>query len=183
MMEALRTRLRARPIMWLSVAAVTMLLLGVGIGAASPSQELEDKDDRIAELEDQLDGLRAELDSTEAEASSAEQAADRARERSRRKLDALAEREQAVAAREREVKSAERTLEQSTIPDGIWQLGRDYEAGTYRAPGGSGCYWALLGSADTSDIINNGGFGPNQTITIDSPFFETRDCGEWVKLG
>jgi hypothetical protein len=81
------------------------------------------------------------------------------------------------------LKAAERTLAQNTIPDGSWQLGRDYESGTYRAPGGAGCYWALLGSADTADIINNGGFGQNQTITIDSPYFETSDCGEWVRIG
>jgi hypothetical protein len=59
----------------------------------------------------------------------------------------------------------------------------DYEAGTYRAPGGGRCYGALLGSADTEDIVNNGGFSKNQTIAIGSPFFETEDCGDGVKIG
>jgi hypothetical protein len=59
----------------------------------------------------------------------------------------------------------------------------DFTPGTYRAPAGGGCYWALLGSADTEDIINNGGFNKNQTLTIDSPYFETSDCGTWQRLG
>ncbi len=50
-------------------------------------------------------------------------------------------------------------------------------------PGGGGCYWALLGSADAQDIINNGGLSENQTLTIDSPYFETNDGGEWTKIG
>ena len=73
----------------------------------------------------------------------------------------------------------------STIPDGTWELGRDYEAGTYRAPGGGGCYWEKL-SAPTGkfgDLITNGGFEKNQTLVIDSPYFSTSDCGEWVKIG
>lgn len=176
-------RIRSRPLLWLSMAAVLTLLIGVGIGAAGSSQEVADKDDEIAELEDELQGLRDEVADAEAAAASAQDAAAQVRERSEQKLDALSEREASLEAREADVQAAEQTLEQNTIPDGIWQLGRDYDAGTYRAPGGGGCYWALLGSADTADIINNGGFERNQTITIDSPYFETSDCGEWVKIG
>jgi hypothetical protein len=44
----------------------------------------------------------------------------------------------------------------------------DYEAGTYRAEGGGGCYWERLKSPSgkLSDIIANGGFNPNQTLVI-----------------
>jgi hypothetical protein len=101
-------------------------------------------------------------------------------------LAALSERQQVLdrlerrlERREKKVSRAERVVAQTTFGDGIWQVGEDFPAGTYRAPGGGGCYWALLGSADTSDIINNGGFAPNQTLTIDSPWFESSNCGTW----
>jgi hypothetical protein len=75
------------------------------------------------------------------------------------------------------------TGQATTFADGIWQVGVDFPPGLYRAPGGDSCYWALLKSANTQAIINNGGFGPNQTLQINSPWFETSDCGEWSKIG
>ena len=53
--------------------------------------------------------------------------------------------------------------------------------GTYRAPGGSGCYWARLRSTDETDIIANH-FGPGPAIATltTGEFFRTDDCGKWV---
>ena len=38
-------------------------------------------------------------------------------------------------------------------------------------------HWAELASGNTDDIVNNGLGGGVQTVEIDSPFFETNDCG------
>jgi hypothetical protein len=37
-------------------------------------------------------------------------------------------------------------------------------------------------SGDAQEIIDNG-LGEHPTVQIDSPFFETTDCGEWQKIG
>ncbi|MGI8707275.1 MAG: hypothetical protein ACR2LG_03590, partial [Actinomycetota bacterium] len=74
-------------------------------------------------------------------------------------------------------------IERSSFGDGIWQVGSDITPGTYRAPAGASCYWAQLGSANNNDIVNNGGFSANQTVTLSSGWFETSDCGQWRKIG
>jgi hypothetical protein len=81
---------------------------------------------------------------------------------------------------------AEEIAAKSEINDGTWQAERDYVPGTYEAPGGSSCYWALLsepGGGGIEGIIENGGFNKHQILTIDSPYFETRDCGVWERVG
>lgn len=188
----IRGFIQDRPIVSLVIACVVGLLIGAGIGVASRDTEVTDLEDQVTSLETDLEDAEDAADAAEEEAADAEAALAPLEEKVAKlneqkddlaaQEEELAEQAQDLSAREADVTAAEQTLESNTIPDGIWQLGRDYEAGTYRAEGGSGCYWALLGSADTSDIINNGGFSPNQTITIDSPYFETDGCGEWVKI-
>jgi hypothetical protein len=70
----------------------------------------------------------------------------------------------------------------TTIPDGLWQQGRDYQPGVYRAPGGGSCYWALLNKANPGAIRENGGANSTQTLEITSPYFETGGCGTWEKI-
>jgi hypothetical protein len=57
--------------------------------------------------------------------------------------------------------------------------------GTYEAPGGSGCYWATLNSANTQDIVDNE-FAANasqQIAEITTPYFQSSGCGEWKRVG
>jgi hypothetical protein len=81
---------------------------------------------------------------------------------------------------------AEEIAAKSDISDGTWQAERDYIPGTYEAPGGSSCYWALLsepGGGGIEGIIENGGFNKHQILDIESPYFETSDCGVWERVG
>lgn len=169
--------IRRHPVWTIVIASI----LGVVIGAAgaSDTSELDAANEQIASLEVELEHETkalelAENDIDELEAESAQVATRAAR------LDRKAAK---LSRREKEVKAAENRKAQNSIDDGIWQVGVDFVPGTYRSEGGSRCYWALLGSADTSDIINNGGFTANQTLTIDSPWFETNGCGVWEKIG
>jgi hypothetical protein len=68
---------------------------------------------------------------------------------------AVSARETAVAKREKAVGIVETTIQNNTVSDGVYQVGRDIKAGTYKTDGGSGCYYAVLGSANTNNIINN----------------------------
>ena len=81
--------------------------------------------------------------------------------------------------------SSTRTAGAASFGNGTHLVGDDIAPGTYRAPGGDGCYWARLrgfgGTLD--DIIANGGFGANATVTIaaSDAGFESSNCGTWTK--
>jgi hypothetical protein len=71
----------------------------------------------------------------------------------------------------------------TTIPDGVWKLSVDFEPGLYRAPGGNGCYWATLQTANpTGGIIESGGGPGSRRLEVISPYFETQACGQWKKI-
>jgi hypothetical protein len=90
---------------------------------------------------------------------------------------------QELASVEGSLEGAEHTKELSSFGDGIWKAETDYVPGTYRAPGGSGCYWATLKSANPYDIESNeNGTGP-QIAEIHTPYFQTKGCGTWTRIG
>jgi hypothetical protein len=161
---------------------IVALILGGLIGFAGESNN-------SSELEDEVTSLEGKLASTEGDLKRAEEVSAITKSKLRATADERAElkqkeaklndRAQSISGEEEE---AVEVAEKSEIEDGIWQVGVDIEPGTYRPEGGSGCYWALLNSADTSDIENNGGFSPNQTLTIDSAWFQTDGCGVWEKI-
>jgi hypothetical protein len=73
----------------------------------------------------------------------------------------------------------------SSIEDGTWQVGSDVQPGTYRAPGGGGCYWEIdngppSSSGNTSNVLNNS-FGDSNPVVTLSPgnWFKTSNCGTW----
>ena len=67
--------------------------------------------------------------------------------------------------------------------DGLYQVRVAIQSGQYHTDGSDSCYWAKLSSGDTNRVIvNNLGAGP-QTVTVDSPYFESEGCGSWTKVG
>ncbi len=98
----------------------------------------------------------------------------------------LADAEAAVLVREKAVGKIEAEQEQNSVAGGIWTVGSDIKAGTYRTKEavGSNCYWAVLKSGTNgSDIIDNaipGGGRPTVTVKKGQDF-ETVRCGTWVK--
>ncbi|GGL80340.1 hypothetical protein [Glutamicibacter protophormiae] len=98
----------------------------------------------------------------------------------------LAGAEAAVAAREKAVGKIEVEQEENSVSDGIWTVGTDIKAGTYRAKEavGSNCYWAVLKSGTNGDDIVNNGIpgGGRPTVTVrKGQDFESVRCGTWVK--
>lgn len=163
---SVRGWIRNRPVLWVSITAFVALVIGIAVGGDST-----EKDDRIASLEGQVASLEGEVEEAQAaESELAREAADLEKEKKQ------------VAQREKKVGQAERLQKRNTITDGIWKVGTDFDAGTYRSGDGD-CYWAKLSSAggDFDSIISNGN-GSNQTVTIDSPWFESSGCGEWTKI-
>lgn len=72
----------------------------------------------------------------------------------------------------------------TTIPDGHWRSGTDFQPGTYRAPGGEFCEWA---QGSTANGIESGNgqthYGKNVLAEITEEFFRTEGCGTWKKEG
>lgn len=193
----LREGISSRPILWAGLIGAAAFILG-GIAGyasiASKANSVNDLKESNASLEAQLADTEAELEDTkqsvgeqlDAIKAKEESIYDKARKRRddlKAEVDDLesevADKQARLRDLQEQIGSTKETIAKSSISDGIWESGTDFIPGTYQAPGGSGCYWALLGSADTSDIINNGGFSKNQLIAIDSPYFETDGCGTW----
>ncbi|MDJ0351516.1 hypothetical protein [Pseudarthrobacter sp. PH31-O2] len=92
----------------------------------------------------------------------------------------------AVKIREDAVTGAEKTKAANTIADGTWTVGKDLEAGTYRATAdvGSSCYWGIYATGSNgSNIIDNdlpGGGRPSVALAGGQDFKSSR-CGKWEK--
>jgi Domain of unknown function (DUF4190) len=70
--------------------------------------------------------------------------------------------------------------------DGTYEVGSEIEPGTYKADPTGTCYWARLSSNSESDVVLGGnhlGTG-RTTVTVkkNDAAFETRRCGQWVKV-
>jgi len=189
---------------WTIGVVGAFLLMGIGGAIASGENEEGKLEDEIAVLEERVkvSGERADAANQEVAAIEAEvdaltaKAEDKAEQIVKDAKSEASDLESSVSSTKQELESVEGQLSETeselggaeervakgTITDGVWQIERDYLPGTYEAPGGGSCYWALLsstGGAGIEDIIENGGFNKHQILTIESPYFETRACGTW----
>lgn len=76
------------------------------------------------------------------------------------------------------------TAKKNTIGDGVWQVGKDIDAGTYRATRevGSRCYWSISNPV-TDDILQNdlpGGGFPEVTVS-DGQQLKIANCSTFTK--
>lgn len=109
----------------------------------------------------------------------------RAAERER----AIDERSSALDKRKKAIKSEERQVAANTVPgDGVFVVGKDIKAGTYRSSGPSSsgigsCYYAFkTGTGSDADIIDNNITKGQATVTLsDGQIFETTSCSEWKR--
>jgi uncharacterized protein YjbJ (UPF0337 family) len=192
---------------WAIGVAGAILLLGIGSAIGSSGED--GLKTEIADLESQVNNAQEERDVAEEDAADAHSEASRvrglrgkivgeAKDRAGEIVgDAKQEKESLISV-EGEVSSAERELANvegsiggaeeekalSTIPgDGTFKAEVDYLPGTYRAPGGPGCYWATLNSADPYDIASNENASGPTIASISSPYFQTSGCGMWERIG
>jgi hypothetical protein len=71
----------------------------------------------------------------------------------------------------------------TSFGEGTYEVGSQIVAQTYRAPGGTGCYWARLSGASggVNDIVaDDDAVGPAIVAVAPSDAaFESTDCGTW----
>ena len=67
------------------------------------------------------------------------------------------------------------------FPDGTWLVGRQIPAGTWRATGGSGCFWQRLSGfgGEPADVIASGSTAI-VTLSEGDLGFRSRRCGAWA---
>ncbi|GAB3698607.1 hypothetical protein [Nocardiopsis oceani] len=131
----------------------------------SPFREL---DEREGELDDREEDIGERTDDLE------------------QREEDMDEREEELDDREAEVTGLETEAEENSFPGtGTFMVDDEISPGTYRADGGSSCYWARLSSTDGSlDAVIANHFGGGQqvvTIAASDVAFETRSCGEWTR--
>ena len=94
-----------------------------------------------------------------------------------------ASREAAVQALQRQLQKEQGVITHNTISaDGVYVIGKDIASGTYHTTGGSQCYYATLGSTDTSNILDNNNFNGPETVDVSSAYaFQIQGGCTWVK--
>jgi hypothetical protein len=189
-----------RPVpLWGLLLAVLVALVAAGTAVAVQAMASSDVDEAEADLAaaneateaeaERADGAESRIAGAEAAAMAAAEAANADRQA---ELDAeaaaldqraaqLDAQEADLVAREQAVDAVANGLRASEFGDGVHQVGRDIQPGTYHTEGMVDCYYALLEADGLGVIANNLTNGP-ATVIIDSPFFESDRCGTWVKV-
>jgi hypothetical protein len=68
--------------------------------------------------------------------------------------------------------------------DGVYVIGKDIASGTYHTAGGNQCYYATLGSTDTSNILDNNIINGPATVDVSGAYALDISGGcTWVKVG
>jgi hypothetical protein len=73
--------------------------------------------------------------------------------------------------------------------DGVYVVGHDIKAGTWRISGDGGqgglaCYFATLASTDTSNIIDNNNFDGPETVNVNGAHaFQISGTCTWYRIG
>lgn len=75
----------------------------------------------------------------------------------------------------------------ATIDDGVWTVGEDFPAGTYKVTAAvtQMCYWGIYKSGTNQENIiqNDIVTGGRPTVTLKrGQDFKTSDCGTWIKV-
>ena len=130
---------------------------------------------RIARLHGTLAQLRRDIARREAAVKTAQDAVKAGEKNLTADAKAVTKREKAVGAVEAD----------NTVTDGVYEVGVDMKAGTYKTRGAKACYYAVQRSADTSDIITNHIGDGQTTVSVSNGQYLRLDCrgAEWVLQG
>jgi hypothetical protein len=184
------------------VGAILLVGVGAAIGASNEGDlksEVSDLEARLVSAHDErnkavkkaerIEGLRAKIiGKANRKADSILSGAKAESEEAEGELGNLhseiASAEEQLSRIEESLNGAREEKAKSTIPgNGTFQAEVDYLPGTYESSGGAGCYWATLNSADPFDIESNENASGQTIASIHSPYFQTKGCGTWKRIG
>jgi hypothetical protein len=183
-----------RPVIF-AAAGIVVLLIGVGIGAAGSSQMslINSQKAQIARLQATVTTEKGQLATERLQVSTAQDQAKNATSvaltqvqgQYKSKFNALKAQEHKVAGLQAKLNRELGTVAKSTISeDGVYVVGRDIPAGLYHTSGGGQCYYATLGSTDTSNILDNNNFNGPETVDVSGAYaFQIVGGCTWHKIG
>jgi hypothetical protein len=174
---------------WLLIPAA-LVLLGAGAvaGAAinSHHSELVANQATISRLHHDVAVAQGQKAAAVAQMKTAQQTAANATAVANAKAKAdYASRVAAVNALQKKLQQEQGIVQSSTISqDGVYVVGKDIPSGVYHTTGGNQCYYATLGSTDTSNILDNNNFNGPETVDVSSAYaFQIQGGCTWVKAG
>lgn len=187
-----------------ALVGVVMVIAGCGSSGSGEEEALQQK---VHKLSGELAAVRSKEKAAVSRAEAAKTKIERSRttilhqaEGKARKIVGgaeakareLADVESEISSKEGELASVEESLHGAqqaksltSFGAGIMKAEVDYAPGaTYETSGGRGCYWALLNSANTSDMAGNEftEAATQQIVTIETPYFTSEDCGTWKEI-
>lgn len=164
----------------LIIAAALGALFGYGAGAGSKSGELADAQSKVESLQAAVDSYTQSTSDLQAKLQQYEDVDD-----AQAKLDDINAQIESQQAQLDSLTGQVDSAKANTVTNGVWQVGVDIPAGTYRAtqPVSEDCYWEISTGQGGFDIIDNdipGGGYPQVTLT-DGQHFKLSSCGTWAK--
>jgi carboxypeptidase C (cathepsin A) len=182
---------RARSVwLWVSLAVLgaVLFIIGAVVGAAVNSHhaQIASQQAQIRTLQHSLTVAGAQRATAEKNMQAAQTVARTATATANAKAKAdYASRVAAVQQLQRKLQQEQGIVKASTISaDGVYVVGKDIPAGTYHTSGGNQCYYATLGSTDTSNILDNNNFNGPETVDVAGAFaFQIQGGCTWVKTG
>jgi uncharacterized phage infection (PIP) family protein YhgE len=178
-------------------AIIVALLIGVGIGTAANSQtsQLNSANAKLATANSKVSSLQGQVSTMQSQVQQAQATA--------RNATALANQKASIAwtTRNAQLNQKAATLRQqqaslnaqtgqvaanSISQDGVYVIGKDIKSGVWHTAnsGGSQCYYAKLGSTDTSNILDNNNITGPATVDLSGAYaFDISGGCTWVKTG
>jgi len=195
MLDRIRVPIRRWPLASVAVAVVLATIVAAAIGAAGPQDHVRRLQHENGALSTQLSRTAEEADQANAELLRVQDRLDEAtkklslagyKQRKRDLARQVADLSAQISDEEAKLHTVKQEVAKSSFGDGTWQANVDFIPGTYESPGGDECYWAKLSSPSgegVDNIIDNGGFNNRPVVSVDSPYFETSNCGTWHRVG
>ena len=158
----------------------------MGIGTAGQQSTINTYKNQVAQLQGQVSTAKANVAAEQGKVATAQQTAQNAVAAANAKAASqYASREAAVQRLLRKLQQEQGTIQKSTISaDGVYVVGKDIPPGTYHTSGGNQCYYATLGSTDTSNIMDNNNFNGPETVDVSGAYaFQITGGCTWHKAG
>jgi hypothetical protein len=169
-------------------AAAVLLVIGAVLGATLNSHhaQISAQQARIGGLQQGLAAARAQSATAKSRMEAAQTQASTATATANATAAArYASREAAVRKLQQKLAREQGIVVASTISaDGVYVVGKDIPAGAYHTTGGSQCYYATLGSTDTSNILDNNNFNGSETVDVSGAYaFQINGGCTWTRSG
>lgn len=172
------------------VIGVAAGIVGVGIGGASSSADPKTSPE-YKTLSTKLADTKVDLSQAQTQAAKVDEVDARQKKLDDREkelntqAEGFASQKKDLAKREKAVGIRAKEISDNTIDgDGMYEVGKDIKAGTYKTKGGADCYYAVLKDAKggLDAIIQNNNISGSGVVSVSKgQYLQLSRCSEWVK--